>query len=212
MNFYVYQHRRNDCGAVFYVGKGHGQRMHKREKRNLYWQRVAAKHGFTSDLIANGLEEDLAFLVEQEAIDVYRRRGIVLTNMTDGGEGASGYRHTAKHKAKLRGNTFGAASWGLTFKGKNHSAEQKEIWSAKRAGVDNGGWKGKKRTEENRAKIRAAKIGVPNLTVRKLTEEHVKEIRATLGYRQIALFARRYGVGESTIRRIRDGELYKEVR
>ncbi len=81
--------------------------------------------------------------------------------------------------------------------------------SEKRKGVDSGKWKGKKRSLESRMKMSAAKKGKPMRSLRKLSDEQVREIRATIGYRQIAEFARRYGVGESTIRRVRDGEYYK---
>lgn len=48
-----------------------------------------------------------------------------------------------------------------------------------------------------------------NLAKRVLTEEQVREIRLdSLGDRSLA---KRYGVGRSTIRRIRIGETYKEV-
>ena len=49
------------------------------------------------------------------------------------------------------------------------------------------------------------------LKKRVLTEIEVREIRELLGYRNIAILARKYKVGESTIRRIRNNEVYKDV-
>ena len=50
------------------------------------------------------------------------------------------------------------------------------------------------------------------LSRRVLTNEQVLEIRQKLGYRKIAMLSREYKVGESTIRRIRDGERYGDIR
>ena len=88
--FYVYEHTRNDTGAVFYVGKGSRWRSGITQHRSRYWKNVVSKAGgFTHNKIVNGVDEDLAFLVEIERIDQLRRLGIKLVNLTDGGEGAS---------------------------------------------------------------------------------------------------------------------------
>jgi len=210
MTFYIYQHRKADTNEIFYVGKGKGTRLNQSKGRNQYWHRVVAKHGFVAEYIAQNLDEELAFLAEMEAIDVYRRRGIKLVNVTDGGEGASGYKHTAKHKANLKGNKNGATSWGMTFKNKKHTEESRQKMSYSRIGNKNKS--GTTLSEESKAKISAAMTGKIVLKKRLLTKEQVLEIRQRLGYRNISMLAREYGVGESTIRRIRDGEAYKDVK
>jgi len=210
MNFYIYQHRKADTNEIFYVGKGKNTRLNQSKGRNEYWHRVVAKHGFIAEHIAQNLDEELAFLAEMEAIDVYRRRGIKLVNATDGGEGASGYKHTEEHKASLKGNKNGASSWGMTFKGKKHTKESCEQMSYARIGNKNK--LGKKVSEESKQKMSAAKLGKPIVAKRILSLDKVLEIRQRVGYRNIAMLAREYGVGESTIRRIRDGEAYKDVK
>jgi len=210
MTFYIYQHRKADTNEIFYVGKGKGTRLNQSKGRNQYWHCVVAKHGFVAEYIAQNLDEELAFLAEMEAIDVYRRRGIKLVNVTDGGEGASGYKHTAKHKANLKGNKNGATSWGMTFKNKKHTEESRQKMSYSRIGNKNKS--GTTLSEESKAKISAAMTGKIVLKKRLLTKEQVLEIRQRLGYRNIAMLAREYGVGESTIRRIRNGEAYKDVK
>ena len=210
MTFYIYQHRKADTNEIFYVGKGKGTRLNQSKGRNQYWHRVVAKHGFVAEYIAQNLDEELAFLAEMEAIDVYRRRGIKLVNVTDGGEGASGYKHTAKHKANLKGNKNGATSWGMTFKNKKHTKESRQKMSYSRIGNKNKS--GTTLSEESKAKISAAMTGKIVLKKRLLTKEQVLEIRQRLGYRNISMLAREYGVGESTIRRIRNGEAYKDVK
>ena len=102
MQYYTYQHRSADTNEIFYVGKGKGNRLHDKHKRGRYWKHYVAKHGFIAEKLIDNVDEELAFLVEMEAIDIYRRRGIKLVNLTDGGEGCSGYsmKHTEEQKAK----------------------------------------------------------------------------------------------------------------
>ena len=208
--FYIYQHRKADTNDIFYVGKGKALRLNQMHGRNNYWHRVVAKHGFIAEKIADHLDEELVFLAEMECIDIYRRRGIKLVNHTNGGEGVSGYKHSDEHKAKLKGNNRGASSWGITFKGKKHTEESREKMSYARIGNKNK--LGKKISEEAKEKIRQAKTGKPLVANRILTNEQVLEIRLALSYRNIAKLARQFGVGESTIRRIRDGERYGDVK
>lgn len=91
--FYVYVHRRADSGAAFYVGKGNGGRAWSRTSRNPHWQNIVRKAGaFSVDMAVVGVDEELAFFAEVEMIDVLRRRGVLLANVTIGGEGVSGLR------------------------------------------------------------------------------------------------------------------------
>ena len=86
--FYVYEHIRPDTGVVFYVGKGSGYRAGTTQHRNPYWKNVVAKSGtFIVRKIVKNINEELAFLAEQERIDQLKRIGVKLTNLTDGGEG-----------------------------------------------------------------------------------------------------------------------------
>jgi len=208
MNFYIYQHKKADTNEIFYVGKGNGNRLNSK-KRNVHWNNVVNKHGFIAEKIADNLDEELAFLIEIETIDVYRRKGIKLVNITNGGEGASGYVHTKEHKEKLIGNTYGSSTWGMTFKGKKHSDESKAKMSHARIGNTNKN--GKILSDESKEKISIAMTGKIILKKRVLTENEVREIRELLGYRNIAILAKRYKVGESTIRRIRNNLVYKDV-
>ena len=210
MTFYIYQHRKANTNKIFYVGKGKGTRLNQSKGRNQYWHRVVAKHGFIAEYIAKNIDEELAFLAEIECIDVYKRRGIQLVNATDGGEGATGYKHTAEHKASMKGNKNGLASWGMTFKDKKHTEESRQKMSNSRIGNKNKA--GTTLSEESKAKISLAMKGKIILKKRSLSAIQVLEIRERVGYRNIAMLSREYGVGESTIRRIRDGEVYKDVK
>lgn len=209
--YYVYQHRKADTNEVFYVGKGVGDRAYKERSRNDYWKRIVAKHGYKVAFIAKDLTEELAFLVEAETINLYKRLNIKLSNMTDGGEGASGYRHTEQHKQKMVGNQYGKLVKQNGFKGKTHSDEQKAKWSETRKGVTSPR-KGVTLSDETRSKISQSRMGIVVQKRRALSDEQVREIRVLLPQHSIAALARKYGVGESTIRRLRDGERYAEVK
>jgi hypothetical protein len=102
--FYVYEHLRLDTGAVFYVGKGTGKRctVKSHHHRNEFWQRTERKAGgFCVRMVASDLDEELAFLIEQERISQLRAIGIKICNMTDGGDGVSGLIRTPEWRRKI---------------------------------------------------------------------------------------------------------------
>lgn len=108
MRFYVYQHRRGDTGAVFYVGKGTERKRSKsclfeRSRstlcRNAHWRRVVARHGFTVEIVALCRTDEEAQNVERALIREYGRAN--LTNMTDGGEGHAGLVVTPETRERL---------------------------------------------------------------------------------------------------------------
>lgn len=100
--FYVYIHKKADSGDVFYVGKGHSGRAKSKSGRNAHWVNVEKKHGFTYDFIGINLTEEEAFSLEIETIKKYRDDGVILCNMSNGGEGNSGVKHTEETKEKFR--------------------------------------------------------------------------------------------------------------
>jgi hypothetical protein len=100
--FYIYEHIRPDTNAVFYVGKGNGNRMNSLRDRNRYWKHIVGKVGsFNALKILEHEDEELVFLAEQERIDQLRRIGIKLCNITNGGEGISGFNHSEESKKKM---------------------------------------------------------------------------------------------------------------
>lgn len=152
--FYVYEHIRLDTNAVFYVGKGKGRRCFEARRRNEHWKRVVAKAGgFDVRVVVDKIDEELAFLAEQELIAKLKLQGASLANLTDGGEGASGYRHTNKSKAILSEamtRTMG------TYKNVLRERQLGENNSAKKEGVGDKISKaltGRKLSEETKRKI-----------------------------------------------------------
>ena len=98
--YYTYLHRRNDTGAVFYVGKGLGRRALQKCGRNDRWNKIVAKHGFSVEILAPWPSEAEAFAHEIFLITAFRDMGVDLANYSDGGEGASGHKHSDETKAK----------------------------------------------------------------------------------------------------------------
>lgn len=105
---YVYQHRRESDGRVFYVGKGTVrarlkeqvcERAFDRSSRNPHWMRVVAKHGVSVEIIASFQADSDAQEFERFLIAQYGRDNLV--NMTDGGDGCAGLSASDSARAKL---------------------------------------------------------------------------------------------------------------
>jgi hypothetical protein len=91
-DFYVYAHRKQTSGEIFYIGKGRGTRAYS-TKRTDFWRKVSTKYGFIVDFIAANLSEEDAFELEEFLILEIGRIDLgsgPLINMTAGGEGCSG--------------------------------------------------------------------------------------------------------------------------
>jgi len=93
--FYVYEHIRNDTNAIFYVGKGKANRAYTARNRNEHWHNVVNKaQRFTVKFVVKDVDEELAYLAEEERIDQLKRLGIKLANINVGGSGVgSGDKH-----------------------------------------------------------------------------------------------------------------------
>ena len=152
--FYVYKHVRLDNNTCFYIGKGKGNRKDY-PKRNAVHDSICNRHGYKVVTIKKGLNEAEAFKLEEDLIRCYVLKmgyGILikgymnnnkfLTNMTWGGEGASGYKHSEESKRKS----------SESHKGKNHpmyGKKQSEETRRKRSES----MKGKKCSEETKRKM-----------------------------------------------------------
>lgn len=90
--YYVYLHRRATDNKVFYVGKGKDKRAYSTFGRNEHWQKTEAKHGLIVEIAFDNLEEQEAFQVEKDTILEFKYFDHPLCNMTNGGEGLSGFK------------------------------------------------------------------------------------------------------------------------
>ena len=100
---FAYIHCKPD-GTPFYVGKGTLKRSKNfKVGRNSHYTNVLNKHK-PENILVGKLEcssEQSAFDLEKGLIKCLRNMGVELTNMTDGGEGLSGYVHTNDAKSKI---------------------------------------------------------------------------------------------------------------
>lgn len=100
----LYIHTRADDGLIFYVGIGTERRPYE-VGRNAYWQNVVDKHGYDVHVLLSDLTWEESCQAEQVMIAEFRSEaagGVArLTNLTDGGEGARGYKFTDEQKAAI---------------------------------------------------------------------------------------------------------------
>lgn len=151
--FYVYEHWRPDLDLCFWVGKGTGDRA-RRFKRNARYDQVVRT---LSDLgmcvevrmVASGLTEWGALMMERERIAFWRSAVVELTNRTDGGEGNRGMFVSAETREKIRRANIG----------KKHSPETRAKMSKSRTGRIGGRPAGFNHSSETIEKIRAANRG-----------------------------------------------------
>lgn len=99
--FYTYAHFRLDDGKCLYIGKGKSRRAWSKAGRSDWWKRTVAKHGYRVQILATWESEEDAFQHEKLLIACFRDMGHPLVNLTDGGEGMSGCRHSAETKVKI---------------------------------------------------------------------------------------------------------------
>ena len=100
--FYTYLHMRASDGRAFYVGKGRGRRAESWFGRSAHWQRTATKHGLVTQILAFWETEEAAFEHERFLILCFKEDlKASLVNITAGGEGSSGVRHSAATRQKM---------------------------------------------------------------------------------------------------------------
>lgn len=154
--YYTYAHYTADTKELFYIGKGHyrkdrpqATRAASTRGRNVYWNNIVKKHGgFTYEVLAGWTTEKEALDHEMFLIPCLKDLKVRLCNLTNGGEGLSGWKHTDEHKKKMsdrqKGNTY--------CLGKKLSKERIEALSKLHKGVP--------KTKEHREKLSESRIGL----------------------------------------------------
>ena len=104
---YVYRHIRLDKNEPFYIGIGSDSnysRAYSRKNRNNIWHSIANKSDFKVEIMIDDISKDDACKKEMEYISLYGKivnsTGI-LANMTDGGDGITGYSHNTTTKLAI---------------------------------------------------------------------------------------------------------------
>lgn len=94
--YYIYFYLRDDF-TPYYVGKGKGYRAWSKHQSGINLPKDKSK----IIIVRDNLTELQAFILERYYIRWFGRKDNVsgiLRNMTDGGDGCSGYKHTDEHK------------------------------------------------------------------------------------------------------------------
>ena len=99
--YYTYGHYKADSKELFYIGKGKNNRAYEKDSRSDYWRNIVNKYDYTVEIFAEWESEKDAFIHERFLIDCFRDL-TNLCNLTDGGDGCSGYIWTDEQKAKLK--------------------------------------------------------------------------------------------------------------
>jgi hypothetical protein len=167
--FYTYAHYKADTKEIFYIGKGSGKRAYDSSQRSKFWKSVVAKHGFSVEILSHWNCEKDAFLHEKFLIETFKSMGFRLCNMTDGGEGVSGY--------KMDEETLKRRSAAIWLANQNPESKRKKSESLSRA------FKGKKFSEERKRKMSEQRKGKPlseshrqSLIGKVITESHRKSL------------------------------------
>ena len=118
----VYRHIRLDENEPFYIGIGKTIiRANSHYKRSKLWKRIVNKYGYNVEILFEDLTWEQACEKEKEFITLYGRKDLntgTLVNLTEGGEGSVGYKHTKESLLKISN----------TSKGRIKSPEQIEKW------------------------------------------------------------------------------------
>jgi len=167
-SFYTYAYLRED-GTPYYIGKGKGNRAYSKHRKHI---KIPTKDKIL--ILKNNLTEEDAFKHEIYMISIFGRKDLgngILINLSNGGDGVSGYKHTEKTKYKMKIKALNRPSVSKetkekiskTLKGRKKlplSEEQKKkISETKKKNFREGKWKsaygmsGKKHKEETKKKM-----------------------------------------------------------
>lgn len=172
---YLYRHIRLDTNEVFYIGIGSKpiwnssdfEKMYARAfnftKRNKFWKRIVNKTNYKVEILLESDDYEFIKSKEIEFIKLYGRRDLSLgklVNMTNGGEGSNGFRHSPETIEKLKNRKMSEKNKERmrNIKGENHPCF------------------GKKLNEEHKKKISEAHKGKTNF----LGKHHSEETKAIM--------------------------------
>jgi hypothetical protein len=158
MEYYTYAYLRND-GTPYYIGKGKcGSQRHLHKGHNVHLppnNRIL--------ILKSNITEEEAFRHEIYMIAVFGRKDLgtgILRNLTDGGEGRSGYTMSQETKEKLRQKNVGKRRKPEQIEKHRKFMTGRKLTEEHKKNIGNGG-RGRKMSEETieRMKIAAKERG-----------------------------------------------------
>ena len=129
---YLYRHIRLDKNEPFYIGIGSDaqyKRANSINPRTKHWKNIISKTAYRVDIVFDDLTWEEACEKEKEFISIYKRKcdGGILCNITLGGEGVYGLKHSEKAKELM----------SIQRKGRKQSEEAITKRSEKLKGINN---------------------------------------------------------------------------
>jgi hypothetical protein len=147
-NFYVYRYSNPASGEPFYIGKGKGERawshLKRKDQHHLTHKiQKMLREGVLPDIdfIVSEVDEELANLVEQEAISKYGRLNLrtgLLLNLTNGGDGTSGRIATPEMLANMSKGRKGIKDTEQGRANKKAASLRREYTAERNANVSKG--------------------------------------------------------------------------
>ena len=166
--YYVYSYLRED-NSPYYIGKGTKGRAYASANHRI----KAPKNKERIYIIKDNLTEEEAYDLEKLYILIFGRVDLetgILRNLSDGGEGPTGYKTTPEQRRKIALSRMGEKHplYGVS-PSKETRKKQSLVMKGRFVGDKNPMYK-QTHTEENRKKISNRHKGVPK------TEEHKRKI------------------------------------
>ena len=117
--FYTYAHITSDTNKIFYIGKGSGRRMYRKDARNNHWHNTVKKHGYKVIKLADWKTSEEAFIHEKLLISSFKgkfhkeeaKEKCRLANLGKIVSNESKQKNKEKHQKPLKINNIIYNSW-----------------------------------------------------------------------------------------------------
>jgi hypothetical protein len=197
---YLYRHIRLDKNEPFYIGIGSDteyKRANSNHNRTKYWKNIISKTEYRIDIVMDNLSWEEACEKEKEFIALYKRKcdGGILCNLTLGGEGVYGLKHSDQSKQLM----------SIQRKGRKQSEETIIKRAKKLSGINNPNY-GKKIPDYQKEIIAAAQRGRKKSDLEKeaiysKTRKKVLDLNTNIIYSSINDAAKVFNVYNTTMSR-----------